>query len=137
MPFSLVFQRFQLHLISLGAFTRQDVFTLKIAVHHDNRGLIIIQIPDNGGDFFNPSQLAGSFPPVSGHDLIASVIHGTHDDGHQHTILPDAFHSFLHPVIIYDAEWMILEGHKLGKRKRLNPLIAALTGFLRREDTIE
>ena len=50
---------------------------------------------------------------------------------------PAYIHGFLHPVIVQNTERMILEWHKLGKRKLLNPLIAALTGFFRREDTIE
>ena len=41
---------FHFHLIGLGTLTWQDVFTLKIAVHHDDRGFVIIQIPDNGGN---------------------------------------------------------------------------------------
>ena len=120
--FSLFFYRpshtppnsFQFHLVSLCAFTRQDVLTLKIAVHHDDRSLVIIQIPDNGGNLFDLCQFADAFPPVPGHDLIASVIHWTHDNGHQHTVFPDALHSFLHSVIVHNTERMILEWHKLG-----------------------
>ena len=127
----------QLHLISFGTFAGQDVFALKIAVHHDDRGLVIVQFPDDCRDLFDPGQLARAFSSVTGHDLKSSVVHGTHDNGHQHPVFPDAFHGFLHTVIVHHTKRVILEGNEIGKRKLLDALIAALTGFLRREDTIE
>ena len=42
-----MFHGFKLHSISERPLTRQDVFPLKIAVHHKNDRGIIIHFPDN------------------------------------------------------------------------------------------
>ena len=57
----------QLHLISKGPLAGEQAFTLQVAVHHNDGGGIVVQIPDNDRHGLFLSQFAGSVPPVSGY----------------------------------------------------------------------
>ena len=115
-----MFDGFQLHLICLCPFTRQDILALEIAVHHDDYRFIIIEVADNDRHGVQACQLTGTFSPVSSDDLIPAILHRTRNGRHQHPIRLDALHGFHHAIIIHDAEWVIFEWMQLRKRDLLN-----------------
>ena len=99
----------QFHLISESSLTGEQAFTLQVAVHHNDRGGIIIQIPDNDRHGFFLSQFTGPVPPVSGYQLIAALRVRSCNRRNQHTILSDTVRSFQHGFIILDFERMVLK----------------------------
>ena len=115
-----MFDGFQLHLICLCPFTRQDILALEIAVHHNDYRFIIVEITDNDWHSVQTCQFTGTFSPVSSDDLIPAILQWSCNGWHQHPILLDAFHGFHHAIIIHDAEWVIFEWMQLRKRDLLN-----------------
>ena len=122
-----MFDGFQLHLIGFCPFAGQDVFPLKIAVHHDDDRFIIVQISDNDGHRIQPRQLTGAFSPVPGYDFISPFLQRPGNRRYEHAIFLDAFHGFHHAVIIHHAKGMVLKGIQLGQRDLLN--LFPRTGF--------
>ena len=82
---------------------------MQVAVNHDNRGGVIVQIPDNHRHGFFLCQFTGPMPPVSGYQLIAALRVRTGDSRNQNTVLPDAVRCFHHGIIIFDFERVALE----------------------------
>ena len=101
------------NLIGKGPFAGKQFFALEIAVNHDNRGCIIVQITDDTGHCFFPGQLTGVVPPVAGNQLIAAIGIGTDDGRNQNAVLPDALSGVYHSFVILDFERMVLKGMKL------------------------
>ena len=95
---------------------------MEIAVHHDDNGLIIIEVTHNHRDFVEASQLTGAFAPMPGYNLIA-VFRRPGDDGHQHAIRLYAFHGFHHAVIVQHAKRMVFEGVQFSQGNPLNVLL--------------
>ena len=99
----------QLHLISKSPLTGKKAFSLKIAVYHDDCGLIVVQVPDNHRHGLFAREFAGPVPPVSGYQLIAAVRVWPCNGGDQNAILPDAVCGLHHGIVILDFEGMVLE----------------------------
>ena len=108
-----MFERFEFHLISESPFTWQQFLTLQIAVHHDNRGGIVVEITDDDRHGFFACQLGSMMPPVSRNQLVAAVRVRTCNRGDKHAILAHAVHCVLHRRIVLDLEWMISERMQL------------------------
>ena len=98
--FTLMFYSFIFHKISFCLFTRKNIFPLNIAVHHDNCSLIIRIITDEHRHCSKSDKLTGVSPAMSGNNLIAAIFHWSGNAWHQYSMLPDAFHRFLHLFII-------------------------------------
>ena len=81
---------FQLHFVRLRPFGGQDIFTLDVAVHHEDGGGVIIHLTDDARQILKPHQLAAVPAPMSGDDLVAAVLTGTDDGGNENAVLPDA-----------------------------------------------
>ena len=79
---------FQLHFVRLRLFGGQDIFTLDVAVHHEDGGGVIIHLPHDAGHGGKPHQLAAVPAPMSGDDLVAAVLTGTDDGGNENAVLP-------------------------------------------------
>ena len=95
--------------VGKGTLTGKQFFTLEIAVNHDNRGCIIVQITDDTGHCFFPGQLTGVVPPVAGNQLIAAIGIGTDDGRNQNAVLPDTVRRFHHGLVILDLKGMVLK----------------------------
>ena len=108
-----MFYCFQLHLIRLSSLTRQDVFSLEIAVNHDNGRCIIVQFPDNGVYVRHPGKLTGVLSPMPGYNLVPAFITRSHNNRNKHAVFFYTFNCFRHALIIADFERMIGEIIKL------------------------
>ncbi len=89
---------------------------MQVAVNHDNRGGVIVQIPDNDRHGFFLCQFTGPMPPVSGYQLIAAAGVRTGDSRNKNAVLPDAVRCFHHGIIIFDLEGVSLERVQLAQR---------------------
>ena len=128
---------FHFHLIRLGTFTGKNVLTLKIAVHHDNYRLIVIQFADYHRHGFKTGQFTSTFAPMTGNQLIFTVRHGPRDGRYQHTVFFHAFCCFSHAFIVHNTKGMIFEGAELRQRDLLNTfLLYTASAFLRGKDII-
>ena len=124
---SLSFYGFQLHLIGFRAFARQNIFSLEIAIHHDDDGFIIIKISDDNRHFIHTRKLTGTFSPVSGDDFIAAILQRTRNRGNQYAVFLDTLHSLHHAVVVHNAEGVIFERMQLAERDSLNLLMRFTT----------
>ena len=79
-------------------------------VVNDNRGSIAVNISDDNRHGFQPCQLAGVFSPVTGGDLITTVLTGTGDSRNKHTVLLDALNRLLHGFIVTHSEGVVGKG---------------------------
>ena len=100
---------FQLHAVSKGPLAGQQALPLQIAVHHDDGGLVVVQVPDNDRHGLPSRQFAGPTPPVAGDQLIAAIGVRPGDGRHQHTVLPDTLRCFQHGLIIPDLKGMVFK----------------------------
>ena len=62
---SLMLQRLKLQLISIGALTRQEFFSLKIGINEQYSSLIVIELYDNCRNCFVPDNLRSPFSPMT------------------------------------------------------------------------
>ena len=106
---SLMFNGFQLHFVGKSPFTGEQIFSLQIAVNHNNCGSIVIQVAHNDRHGFFSGQFAGSAASVTGYQLITAIRQWSGNRRNQHTILFDAVCGFYHCIIILDLEGVILE----------------------------
>jgi len=104
-----MFYGLQLHFVCLGPFARQDIFTLDVAVNHDNGCGVIIQITDDHRHGGKPRKLAGVFAPVAGNKLITAVRAGANNSGNQYAVFLDALHGFFHGIIVPHLKRMVGE----------------------------
>ena len=93
------FHGFQLHLIGKRLFGWQYLFPLKVAVHHDDDGLIVCQLPDDTGHSRQARQLCRPLAPVAGHHLITAVRHGPDQGGDQDAVLLYTVCQFQHTLV--------------------------------------
>ena len=56
---------FQLHLVRLCPFARQDVFPLEIGIHHDDNRFVIVQVSHNHRYLIHSGQLAAPAPSTT------------------------------------------------------------------------
>ena len=101
------------NLIGKGPFAGKQFFALEIAVNHDNRGCIIVQVTDNHRHGLFAGNLTGMVAAVSGYQLIAAVRVRPRYGRNENTILPDALSGVYHSFVILDFERMVLKGMKL------------------------
>ena len=104
-----MFHGIQLHFISKCSFTGEQTFSLQVAVNHNDRGGIIIQIPNNDRHGLLFCQLTGSVPPVSGYQLITALRVRSSNRRNQNAILLDTVCGLHHGFVILDFEWMPFE----------------------------
>ena len=107
---SLSFHGIQLHFISKCPFTWEQAFSLQVAVNHNDRGGIIIQIPNNDRHGLLFCQLTGSVPPVSGYQLITALRVRSGNGRNQNAILFDTVSGLHHGSVILDFEWVVPKG---------------------------
>ena len=117
------FDSIQLHLIRPRLLAGQHIFTLYIAVHHQNNGGIIIHVPDNDGHFPDSRFHACKLAAVSRHDLIAPRCARAHKPRHQYAVLRDALRKLLHFFIIPYLKRMPRKIVQLRDRQHHNTLL--------------
>ena len=103
------------HLVCLGAFRGQDVFALKVAVHHDDGCGIPVHVSDDGRHGSQLCQFTGVFATVSGDDFISTFFPWTDNRGDEYAIRLDAFCGFPHGIIIPHLKWVIWKRMQFGK----------------------
>ena len=108
-----MFERFELHFIGKSPFTRQQLLTLQIAVHHDNRGSVVVEVTNDDRHGFLSRQLGRMMPPVSRNQLVAAVWVRTCNRGDKYAILTHTVHCVLHRRIVLNLERVILERMQL------------------------
>ena len=118
----LPFHGLQLHLVGEGSLAGEQAFPLEIAVHHDDGGGIIVQVPDNDRHGFFLGQLTGPVPPVPGYQLIAAFRVRAGNSRNQNTVLPHTVGSLHHGLVILDFKGMIFERVQLRQRNFLDLL---------------
>ena len=107
---------FQLHLVGKGPFAGQDIFTLEVAVNHDDRGGIIVQVADNDRHGLHTGDLTGMVAAVSSNQFVSTVWVRPGNRRNQYAVLPDAFGGVCHRFIILDFERVVLKGVELRQR---------------------
>ena len=85
-----MFHGLQLHLIGKSPLTGEQAFPLQVAVHHDDGGLVVVQVADNDRHGFFVRQFAGPVPPVPGDQLIPAARVRADDARDHHAVLADA-----------------------------------------------
>ena len=95
---------------------RQDVLSLQIAVHHDDRGSIIVQIADDCGKLAQSGKLGGPLAPVTGYDLILAVCPLADDCGNKNAVCLDTLNGLLHLFIVPHLKGMVGKVMELGER---------------------
>ena len=110
------FDCFQFHLVCRRTFTRQDVLTLKIAVHHHDGGCVPVKVPHDHRHGFQSGKFTGIFSAVSRNNLLPAVFAGTDDCRDKNTVFLDAVHGVPHGIIVPKLKRMSGEGTKFGKR---------------------
>ena len=109
----LSFHRIEFHFIDKSPFARQQLLTLQIAIHHDDRGGIVVEVTNDDRHGFLTCQLGSMMPPVSRNQLISSTWVRTRNRGDKYAILAHTVHCVLHRRIVFDLEGMILERMQL------------------------
>ena len=109
----LSFHRIEFHFIDKSPFARQQLLTLQIAIHHDDRGSIVVEVTNDDRHGFLARQLGCMMPPVSSNQLVAAVRVRTRNRRDKHTMLAHAIHRVLHRRIVFDLEGMIPERMQL------------------------
>ena len=133
-----MFECFELHFIGKSPFTRQQLLTLQIAVHHDNCSSIVVKITNDNRHGFLARQLRRMMPPVSRNQLIAAVRVRTRNRGDKHAILAHAVHCVLHRRIVLNLEGMISERMQLTQRDFLHLFpLGIRSAFFRRKKVID
>lgn len=105
----LSFHRIEFHFIDKSPFARQQLLTLQIAIHHDNRGSVVVEIANDDRHGFLTCQLGSMMPPVTSDQLIAAVRIRTRNRGDKHAILAHTVYCVLHRRVVLDLEGMISE----------------------------
>ena len=108
-----MFECFELHFISKSPFARQQLLTLQIAIHHDDRGSIVVEVTNDDRHGFLACQLGCMMPPVSSNQLVAAVRIRTRNRGDKHAILAHTVYCVLHRRIVLNLEGMISERMQL------------------------
>lgn len=85
------------------------------AVHHDDRGGVIVQIADNGGKLTQTGKLRRPFAPMARHDFILAVRPLTDNGGHKNSIGFHTLNGFLHLLIVPYLERVIGKVMELGE----------------------
>ena len=80
----LTIQCFSFHFVRLCAFAWENIFSLDVAVHHEDCRCIVVHFPDDARHIRESGKLAAVLAPVSCDDLIAAVLARTDDTGRQH-----------------------------------------------------
>ena len=125
-----MFHGLQFHFISKCSFTGEQTFSLQVTVNHNDRGGIIIQIPNNDRHGLLFCQLTGSVPPVSGYQLITALWVRSSNRRNQNAILLDTVSGLHHGFVILDFEWVVPKGMQLRQRNLLNLFqLCILTAF--------
>lgn len=129
--------RIQLHLVRKRSFAGQKTLALDVAVNHDDRRCIVIQITDNHRHRVKSSDFTSALSPVTGDNLITAFFPWTDNRRNKNSVFPDALSRICHSLIVLHLEGMISERMELRKwnlRNLLAPLIHS--AFLCREDFI-
>ena len=95
---------FPLHTVGKCLLARKDIRPLDVRAYHGVYRIGIRQFTDNDRDFIKPCRI---FPPVSGYDFIAAMLHRSCDNRDKHTLFTNAAHQFLHILVINDSVWMV------------------------------
>ena len=120
MPCALLLDSVQFHLVSLGPFAGQDIFSLQITVYHDDSRGDAINVTDDDRHGLQSCKLTSVLTPMTGDQLVASILTRSGYGRNKNTILLDAFNGLLHGVIIPHGKRMIRERMKLGKLYAFN-----------------
>ena len=116
----------QLHAVGVGSFAGKNIFPVQVGIDQQDDGCIIVHITDNGRHGFLTSQPGRMVPPVTGDDFIAAVGIRSDDGRCQHTVFLDAFHGFLHVLVICHPERVALKGVQLRQRDFLYSLLLGI-----------
>ena len=108
--------RLQLHLIRERLFAGQQVLPLLVAVHHDDGGRVVVQLPHHRGQGLQPRQLTGRLAAVAAEQLIAALRPGPGDGGRHHAVVQDAASHLPQLVVHLHAEGVVFEGVQLAQR---------------------
>ena len=119
-PASLPFDGFQLHFVSLCFLAGEDVFSLKVAIYHDDGCRIAVDVADDDGHVIETGNRRCLFSSMSRDQFKCPIGEGTRDAGDKYTELLDALNCLLHHVIITNAERMVGVWPQLVQRDALN-----------------
>ena len=87
------------------------MFTLKIAVYHEQNGGIVIHITDDNRQGVQPGKFRRILTAVPGDDLVAVTIRAwAGNQRSQHTVLCDTLHRPGHGFIVQYLERVVDEG---------------------------
>ena len=129
--------RIQLHLVRKRSFAGQKTLALDVAVNHDDRRCIVIQITDNHRHRVKSSDFTSALSPVTGDNLITAFFPWTDNRRNKNAVFPDALSRIQHAFIVLHLEGMILKRMKVCKRNLHNFLTLSICpAFFRREDFI-
>ena len=117
--------RFQLHLVRKRPLAWQDVFTLQVAVAHENRGGVVVHLSDDERHGGESGEFAGVLATVSRDNLVAAFRKWAGDAGREYAIFLDALDRARHGFVVADTERVILEWVQLLERQ-LDDLLALL-----------
>ena len=129
--------RIQLHLVRKRSFAGQKTLALDVAVNHDDRRCIVIQITDNHRHRVKSGNFTSALSPVTGDNLITAFFPWTDNRRNKNSVFPDALSRIQHSLIVLHLEGMISERMKLNKRYFCHLLASIICPtFFRGEDVI-
>ncbi len=115
-PSALVLDSLHLLLQRFGFLRGQNLLTVaQVVISHGEDGLVIRHFADDTGHIGKSGQLAGPLAAVSGDDLIAAALTGTHQRRLINASRLDRLHQPLHFRIVTDAKGVVLEWVQLRK----------------------
>ena len=112
-----MFHSLQLHLVGECPFTGQDRLPLKIAVDHEDRRRVVVQLPDDNRHGLLSGQFTGTVPPVACHQLVAALGVRPGNGRYQDAEPLHALHGLPHGVVVQYLKGMIAKGMQLLQRQ--------------------
>ena len=119
-PASLPFDGFQLHLVSLCFLAGEDIFSLKVAVYHDDGCRVAVDVADDNRHIGETRNRGCLFSSMTRNQFKRPIGEGTRNTGYEYAELLDAFNRLLHHIIITNTERMIGIRTQLIQRDALN-----------------
>ena len=128
---------FEFHFESIGPLAGQNVLSLKIGIHHEHRGGIIIHLPYQNRNLRKPCHFSSMGTAMPGDNFIPTILQRSGNQRRQHTVLCDALRCSKHSFIIDHLEGMILKGNQLADADILHSFQLTLcTALIRFKDII-
>ena len=127
--FTLVAECLHFHLVRKRLFTRQDMLSLQVAVHHRDDGFLVREISYDHRHGTQSERAAGSQSAVTGDKLVA-VLRGSCKRGDQYARFPNTIFQSFHFFIPYNLERVVLERFQFVKGKLIHLRLFRVKPFL-------